>query len=98
MRFLRRIFEKKQAKRAIEELQAEMETKPAEAVFEIISPPMPGTAETIEDVSVTDQYVLVSKKLSYAVEENKDTRRAAKRLMDAIGVGPEPKKSSSQNE
>lgn len=97
MRFFKHLFDKRQARKAIQEVSTELETKPAEDFFHHVSPPMAGTASTEEDVSVTAQYSIVVKKMRHAVEENKDARRAARRLMDAIGVGPEPKKSSSQN-
>jgi len=97
MGFIKRFFEKKRAIKTIDDVLTDLNSKPAEEVFEGFQEPMAGTSSTMEEVSVTQQYDLVATKMEYAVEEKKKVRDAAKRLMDAIGVGPETKKSSSQN-
>jgi hypothetical protein len=97
MNFLSRFFQKKKAKKVVGQVITDLDTKPAEDVFQQLETPMTGTMDSESESSVTMEYNLVARKMEDAVEEKKKVRDAAKRLMDAIGVSPELKKSSSQN-
>lgn len=89
MSFFKRLFERSRAKKAAGEVIKELDSKKPEDVFENLTPPMAGAGSTQEEMSVTGQYAIVTKHMMEAVEEKKKVRSAARRLMDAIGVGPD---------
>lgn len=91
MGFVQKLFAKYAAKKAATEVVQELETKPAEQVFEPMAAPTEGEVPTREQFSVTGQYEIVSQEMIKAVEEGKKVSGAAKRLLDAIGVGPSKK-------